>query len=201
MRSALSGLLLLVALAAPKSDPDLFRSEIARLEMRKPHGWHFQTLETVLTNRANVKLKDGEFERLVRERAATPLVVATKHEEPYDSLNATLQVLVRPAGPFEGLPAEEILGSVLPVLQTQFTNYSELSPVRSTKVGGQPAARVTIAYTLKTQDEREFPTRATLVMIPRGKVLYQLGISGPSTGPDVPGAEVDSVLASVRFLE
>lgn len=61
--------------------------------------------------------------------------------------------------------------------------------------------RLTVRYTLKTRDGREFPTKATIVMIPRGKVLYQFGFSGPPEGPDAITTEVDAVLTSVRFVE
>lgn len=199
-------LVLLIVLASPvlaagKPDPDAFRSDAARIELRKPAGWHFQTLESAFANRAAVKMNDEEFQKAVAQMASAPLVVATRHVEPYDSLNPSFQVIVRPLGTLEGRSGVEILRVVEPALRANFADFATVDSIRATSVAGQPAARMTIRYTLRTQDDREYPTRATLVMVPRGKVLYQLGFSGPPTGPDAIASEVDSVLASVRFLD
>lgn len=198
--------LLLVLLASPlhakpKHDPDLFRSEVARLALRKPAGWTFQTLQTALENRAKVKLKDAEFEQALTQLASAPLMIAMRHSEPYEKLNPTVQVIVRPAATLEGKSGVEIMTMVAPALARQFADFAMVDSVRAVTVGERPGARMTVRYTLKTQDGREFPTQATIVMIPRGKALYQIGFSGPAEGPEVIGTEVDSVLASIRFSD
>ena len=146
------------------TDPDLFRSEIAKIEVRKPEGWHFQSLQAALENRAAVKMNDDEFQKMVQQLATTPLVVFSRHEEPYDKLNPTIQLLLRPAGPLEGKTGTEILQLVVPTLQAQFADFATAEGIHEIEVSGRPGARITIRYTLMTQDEREFPTRATLVI-------------------------------------
>jgi hypothetical protein len=184
-----------------KVDADLFRSDAARIEMKKPKGWRFSTVESALANRANVKMKDEEFQKALESSGATPIMVVMKHEEPYDKLNPAIQMIVRGAGPLEGKSGVEILTLVEPVLKSQFENCTTVDTVRATTVGGQTGARMTLRYTLKTPDGREFPTQSTIVMIPRGKVLYQIGFSGPPEGDDAVAAVIDPALASVKFLE
>ena len=188
-------------MASEPTDPDLFRSEAARLELRKPSEWHFQSLQSVLENRAAVKTNDEAFQKAIEQMATSPLVIAAKHEEPYDKLNPSFQVIVRPAGPLEGKTGAEILRLVEPTLKAQFADFRSVEEIRETSVSGQQAARLSARYTLKTRDGREFQTQATIVIIPRGKVLYQFGFSGPPDGPDAIGTEVDAVLASVKFIE
>ena len=199
--SVLVSLLAPALFAAEQADPDAFRSDAARLELRKPSGWQFQSLEAVLANRASVKMKDEEFQQAIEQMAHAPLVVATKHPEPYDKLNPTVQVLVRPAGPLEGKTGVEILRWVQPTLEAQFADFAAVKGIQETTVAGTPAARLTIRYTLQTREGRELPTQATIVMVPRGKVLYQFGFSAPPQGPDALTNEVDTVLASVKFVE
>ena len=199
--SVLVSLLAPALFAAEQADPDAFRSDAARLEVRKPSGWQFQRLEAVLANRASVKMKDEEFQQAIEQMAHAPLVVATKHPEPYDKLNPTLQVLVRPAGALEGKTGVEILRLVQPTLEAQFADFAAVKGIQATTVAGTPAARLTIRYTLQTREGRELPTQATIVMVPRGKVLYQFGFSAPPQGPDALTNEVDTVLASVKFVE
>ena len=54
-----------------KADPEQFRSDAARIEMKKPKSWRFSTVETALTNRAKVKMKDMNTDDL--EAAARTL--------------------------------------------------------------------------------------------------------------------------------
>ena len=187
--------------AGELEDPDLFRSEIAKIEIRKPEGWHFQSLETAIENRAAVKMNDEEFQKMVQQLATTPLLVVSRHEEPYDKLNPTIQLLLRPAGPLEGKTGTEILQLVVPTLQAQFADFETVEGIHQIEVSGQPGARLTIRYTLVTQEGLEYPTEATLVMIPQQTVLYQLGFSGPPEGLDAFAGEIDRVLESVRFIE
>jgi hypothetical protein len=189
------------AAPADSAETDRFRSTAAGVEVRKPHGWFFADLQTVLEQRAHARLKSEEFERLVRENASIPLVVATKYEEPYDALNPSFQMIVRPAGTLEGKPAVEIMTAIENGLRNVFAQYETVEPIREIRVGGRSGARFTAAYTVSNPEGREFAVRSTLVLVPRGKILYQMGFSGTPEGPDRLGEEIESVLASIRFLD
>jgi hypothetical protein len=213
IRSLAIGLVMLgtSSLAAAQTDstvvPDslattsVFRSEMAGIEIQKPKAWHFADLQTVMENRASVKLKDAEFQELVQKMASAPLVVAMKHQEPYDALNPSFQVLVRPAAGLEGKSGVEVMQLVTPALAKAFTDFKVVKPAHAIDVGGRPAGRLVISYSVATQDGREFSSLATLVMIPKGKVLYQIGFSGPPDGPDKLTKEIDEILASVKWLD
>jgi hypothetical protein len=187
--------------ASAKPDEDLFRSDAARVEMKKPKGWRFTSLESALANRAKAKMKDEDFQKAIEENASAPIMIVTKHEEPYDQLNPTIQLIVRPTGPLAGQSGVQILALVQPMLAQQFADFTVVAEPNEATVGKQTAGRMTMRYTLKTKDGGEFPTQATIVMIPKGAVLYQLGFSGPPEGDDAFGKELEDVLASVKFLE
>ncbi len=189
------------ATAKPAADDDVFRSAAARIELRKPKGWHLQSLESTLANRASVRMKDEEFKQAIETQGASPIFIAAKHEEPFETLNPTIQVLCRPIGPLAGKSGVEILTMVVPVLERQFEEFEVVKPVHEVPVGGQKAGRVTTRYTLRTQDDRTFRTEATIVTVPRGIVLYQLGFSGPHEGEDAVASAIDPFLAAVKFLE
>ena len=179
----------------------VFRSEMAGIEIQKPKDWHFADLQTVMENRASVKLKDEEFQELVQKMASAPLVAAMKHEEPYDALNPSFQVLVRPAATLEGKSGVDIMQIITPALSNAFANFKMVKPAHEIKVGGRSAGRMVISYTVEAPDGRAFASMATLVMVPRGKVIYQIGFSGPPEGPDKLTKEIDEILASVKWLE
>ncbi|HET9235108.1 MAG TPA: hypothetical protein VFP10_13295 [Candidatus Eisenbacteria bacterium] len=180
---------------------NVFRSEMARIEIRKPAAWYFADLESMMEHRASVKLKDEDFQKALTTMASAPLVAAMKYEEPYESLNPSFQVLVRPAATLEGKSGVEILSMIQGGLANAFENFKVVQPVSEIKVGGRLGGRLVATYTVATQDGLEFPTRSTLVLIPRGKVIYQIGFSGPPEGPDKLTGEIDEILASVKWLE
>lgn len=189
------------AVAADEADADVFRSGPAQIELHKPAGWHFQGTDLALANRAAVKLSDEEFQKAMQRNAALPIVVATKHPDPYDSLNPSVQVIARHSGSLKGSNPTEILGQVEPVFRRQFADYVLLDGIRETYVGGERAARMTVRYTVGTDDGREFPTQTTMVMVLRGELVYQFGFSASPTGLDALTEEVEAVLRSVKFLK
>ena len=168
--------------------------------MAKPAGWHFQNLEVVARHRASAKLQDAELQEVIQTMAAAPLVVATMHPEPYESLNPSFQVLVRPLGPLVGVSGRQVLEGVMPMLQSGFADFELVSEIADIEVGGVQGASFTAEYTVETQDGAVFPTRATLVAVPRDSFLYQFGFSGPPEGPDALGLEVEATLRTVTFL-
>lgn len=197
---------LLILLLAPAfsllagEDDDTFRSDIAGIELAKPDGWHFQNLEVVARHRASVKLKDSEFQEAIEQLASAPLVVATKHPEPYESLNPSFQLLVRPLGQLQGSTGTELLNLVLPTLASNFEEFKLVEEISEIEVGGVLGATLTAEYVVQTLDGAVYPSRATIVVIPRESFLYQFGFSAPPSGPDALSREVKSVLSSVTFL-
>jgi hypothetical protein len=143
----------------------------------------------------------GDFERYALQIGSEALVVATKHEEPYDKLNPSIQMLTRPLGPWEGRSSIEILSALLSALGSQSQDLEVIDKPHVVDVAGQSAARATVRYTGLARDGQEYPTQATVVIVARRNVVYKLGFLGTPEGPDLLMKEVDSVLGTVRFLE
>ena len=191
---------LLIGNAYSQSDRT-FTSAIARIHLTIPPSWKFQNLETIARNRAAARLKDQELQRAVEQMASAPLVVATKHPEPYPSLNPSFQLLVRPLGRLSSLTGAQILALVQPTLEKSFSDFILVSPIQEVMVGRLPGAMLTARYTVSNQSGQTFPTQATIVAIPRDSFLYQISFSAPPDGPDALRSKVKDVLGSIEFLE
>lgn len=189
------------SVVAAEPSPNLFRSEIAGIELEKPAGWHYQNLEAVAKYRSRARLKDKEYEAYVHNLASAPLVVATKHSEPYDSLNPSFQVLVRPLGQLKGLSGKEILEMVVPVMRNGFAEFELINPVTEIQVDGHRGAELNAEYIVGGPDGRAWPTRATIIAIPQGSYLYQISFSSAQEGQDSLATEVKDTLKTVKFLD
>ncbi|MBL3558543.1 MULTISPECIES: hypothetical protein [Marinobacter] len=189
------------SVAAAESNPNLFRSEIAGIELEKPAGWQYQNLEAVAKYRSRARLKDKDFEAFVQNLASAPVVVASKHSEPYDSLNPSFQVLVRPLGQLTGLSGKQILQMVVPVMENGFAEFELVNPVTELQVDGLQGAELNAEYIVEGPDGRAWPTRATIIAVPRGSYLYQISFSSAQEGQDSLATEVRDTLKTVKFLD
>jgi hypothetical protein len=183
-----------------KTDPDFFRSDAARVELRKPKDWHFTTIDTTLSKLANLNLEDEEVQRTLLARGAMPIMTATKHVEPYDRPNPVIRMTMRSAGPLAGKSGVELLEVLAPKV-TQELSGAIVDPVHGVRVGGTEGGRMTVRYTMHAAGGRDFPIQTTTVVVPRKTVFYLFEFSGSQDGEDVVTNLVEPVLATVRFLD
>jgi hypothetical protein len=180
-------------------DEDTFRSPTAGFSVTKPKGWVFATTEQIATNRANVRLEDKELEEQMRQRASAPLIAIMKHEEPYDNLNPSVQVLLRPLGQLEGKSPLELMKIIIPSMQRAMVDFQFVEEIRETVVGGQKAAYVKSKYTVINVEGRTFQTLSRLWLIPRGKFMFMMSMSGTAEGSDVSEKEFADILKSIKI--
>jgi len=179
-----------------------FRSELAKIEIQKPSGWHFQNPESAVKNSAGAKATTAENQEALRRLGISPLIVVTKHPEPYETLNPAFYVIVRSSSQFPGQPAIEITRSIKAGISSVYSQFQVVDDVRPYKLSGYDAGRMTVQYLSATRNGREFANRSTFVFIPRGSLLYQVSISAPPDGPDALDETMrDQILRLVHFLE
>lgn len=176
-----------------------FHSPTAGFTVIKPAAWHFASMEQVAAHRAVARLKDKELEKQIRQRANAPLVVVLKHPEPYDDLNPSTQVIVRPLGQLEGKTAVELMRFVVPTIQRAMADFTFVEHVQETKVDEMPAAYMKAKYTVANPASREFKTLSRMWIIPRGAFMFIISMSGPQEGPDVSETEFKAILDSIKI--
>lgn len=184
---------------APDDDPNRFHSPTAGFTVIKPASWEFASMETVAAQRAVARLKDEELEEQIRQRANAPLVVIMKHPEPYDDLNPSVQVIVRPLGELAGKSAVELMRYVVPALQLAMADFTFVEEIQEADVGGRSAAYTKAKYTVADAAGREYKTLARMWIVPRGVFMFMISMSGPQEGPDVSETEFADVLQSIRI--
>ncbi len=187
--------------ATSSADSNRFHSPTAGFAVRKPASWRFASLEQVAANRAVARLKDKELEQQIRQKANAPLVVIQKHREPYDDLNPSAQVMVRPLGQWEGRTALELMRLVVPTLQRAMADFAFVEQVREATVGGMPAAFMKAKYTVTNREGREFKTLSRMWIIPRGSFMFMVSMSGPQEGLDVSEGDFSAILDSIKIEE
>ena len=166
----------------------------AGIELMPPAGWHEATLAQVQLNRERVRLSDPELQHAMQTRSALPLFAFMKYPEPHAALNPSIQVTLRPA--LRGT-ATELLGGALTTLQRAFADFRIVAPPQPTRVSGWPAARTEVTYTLRNSAGEGFAVRSRMWLVPRGSVMFLIGMSGGAAGDDECSDEFNAVAASI----
>ena len=189
------GLAMVAVLSAPAYGQDRIENTNAGISLDRPEGWQTATAADVQANRERVRLSDLEFQRAMVTRSALPIIVLMKYPEPLAGLNPSIQITLRQA--LKGTPTQ-LLTSALATMKRGFADLSIVQPVEATTVAGFPAAQVRVSYTLRT-DTQSAPVLSRLWLVPRGSLMFLIGMSGAQSGPDLCESEFDAVLRSIHI--
>jgi hypothetical protein len=198
MLRALSVILVLamtIFIWAPVHGQDRIENTNAGVSLDRPQGWQTATAADVQANRERVRLSDPEFQRAMVTRSALPVIVLMKYPEPFGGLNPSIQITLRQA--LKGTPTQLLTGA-LATMQRGFADLSIVEPVQATTVSGLPAAHVRVTYTLRAGTQAA-PVLSRLWLVPRGSLMFLIGMSGTQSGPDVCESEFGAVLRSIRI--
>ena len=182
--------------AIKKSD-EVFRHPGAGFSMTKPMDWNYMSPEMVKRASESTKWNDAELEKAIKENPNAPLVVITRYVEPYPTLNPSVTITMVNL-PVAGMPPKDILNMSTEVLKRAYPDLSYVDEVQDADVDGITGAYTKIKYTMAAGDQK-FPTLTRMWLVPRGKIMFTVGMSGPQDGPDVSDETFKTILSSIKI--
>lgn len=195
-------LLVLAALVAfagfARAEGTRFHNPTAQFELTKPEGWGYLTADQNAANLAAVETGDPEFRKAIARYATAPMVALAKHPEPFDDLNPSLKVNVRPLGDFAGQQPTAILTALMPALRSVAADATLAQPPTPVKVGGLDGAYMRFNYTLRAGGA-EYPTTSELWVVPRGEFFFLIGAGTRQDETTGSRAEIAQIIESIRF--
>jgi hypothetical protein len=181
------------------ADENIFESITVGFEVTKPKGWSFVTAQENLDNLKRTKLSDDEFHQLMLKYATAPLVAMMKYPEPYDDLNPSLKVNIKPFGQLKGRDGKEVISLILPQFQKMFKDFQLVQAPIDVKVAGLKAAYVRINYSLQIPDGRTFPTTSELWIVPRGDYFFMIGAGTRQDEKTGSRKEIEQIMKSIKI--
>ena len=178
---------------------DTFESPTTGFQIEKPDGWVYASMATIEENRSRVRLNDAKLEEGLRKYATAPLVMITRYPEPHPTLNPTIQITLRPLGDLSGQSPTEIMSLTTEPLSKAFSDFRFIEEPGLVKVSELEGAHMRAQYTVRTAEGGEFPVTARMWLIPRGTMMFLIGMSGPQEGPDVSEAEFVRAFESISI--
>ena len=183
--------------AVKSSEEEVFHHPGAGFSMTKPMNWKYLSPEMVKAASQSTKWNDAELEKAIKKNPNSPLVVITRYPEPYPTLNPSVAVTVVDL-PVEGMPPKDILNMSTEVLKRAYPDMTYVDKIQDANVDGLNGAYTKIKYTIVTEDQK-FPTTTRMWLVPRGKVMFTVGMSGPQEGPDVSDEAFKDILNSIKI--
>lgn len=193
------GLFLMMGMAFAGESEDTFKSVSVGFEVTKPASWQFLTAEQNLENLKQTKLSDEEFQKLMLKYATAPLVAMMKHPEPFDDLNPSLKVNVKPFGQLRGTDPKQILSMVSVQFASIFKDYELMEGPIDTEVSGIKSGYLRFNYSLQIPDGRTFPTTSELWIVPRGDYFFMIGAGTRQDEKTGTRKEIQEILKTVKI--
>lgn len=179
------------------SETPVFESVAAGFKVTKPASWLFVLAQDNLNNLGQVELNDAEFKQLMLKYATAPLVAMMKHPEPFDDLNPSFKVNIKPLGLLQGTDPKQLLGMFLPQFEKLFKDFKLDQAPMDTTVAGLNAGYMRIRYTLMIPDGRGFPTLSEMWIVPKGDYFYLMGAGTRQDEATGSRAEIRQIVESV----
>ena len=177
-----------------------FQSVTVGFEVTKPATWQFVTAEQNLESLKQTKLDDKEFHKLMLKYATAPLVAIMKHPEPFDDLNPSFKVNIKPFGQMKGSGPKEILTILSGQFEKLFKDYRVTMRPVDTLVSGLPAGYMRVQYNLETSEGRSFPVTSELWIVPRGDYFFMIGAGTRQDEVTGTRKEIREILKTVKII-
>ncbi|MCW8832255.1 MAG: hypothetical protein OQK09_03620 [Colwellia sp.] len=152
-----------------------FESVTVGLKISKPSDWQFVSAQENLENLKRVEHGSPEFKKLMLKHTTAPLVAMAKYAEPFDDLNPSIKVNLKPLGSLDGNNPSQILNLILPQFKKSFQGFKLVQKPVETKIAGLKASYMRLNYSLSIPDGRSFPTTSELWIVPRGDFFFMIG--------------------------
>lgn len=150
-------------------------SEALGFSIELPEGWIRMSADSFYKNLGRVRFNDEEFQKALAKHASVPALVATKHPEPYEDINPSIKLNVRPYGNLPSKEPLEIISFIVVPLKRVFKDLKVVTGPERVLVNGQNAAHLVVEYTLQSE-AGDFPTASELWIVPTQHFFFMIGV-------------------------
>ncbi len=177
------------------SDNTYHNAEVG-FSITKPSNWLYMNPELIKTQVSKARLGDEDLQEMIRENPA-PLLMITRYPLSTPALNPN--VVVAPTFmPSEDFSPKDIINTSLAVFKRSFPDLSIVDEVQDAKVDGIEGAYSKFKYTLSVGDHERL-IMARIWLMPRGKIIFNVVMTGAQEGPDVSEEAFKEILSSIKI--
>ncbi len=181
------------------NEPEVFNNPTAGFQVVKPAEWHFMTAAQNMENIKAMKLSDEEFHAAMQKYATAPLVAMTKFPEPYEDVNPSFKVNLKPYGQLKGKKPAELSDLILPQFKRVLKDFELAQPPIDVSVSGIKSAYARMNYTMEIPDGTSFPITSELWIVPHGDYFFVIGAGTRKDERTGSRKEIKAILETVKI--
>ena len=190
---------LIIPLITTAENNNTFSSYTVGFSITKPEQWHFISAAANADNLNNVRIQDEKFQKIMQKYATVPLVIMTKFMEPYDDLNPSVKVNIKPLGNMDGENPVNIMKIIIKQFPRILKNYVEMQSPVEREIAGSKAAYMKAYYSVENSAGRTFRVCSELWIIPRGKFFFLIGIGTKQDSDKNELQEIANIISSIKI--
>ena len=191
--------LILAANVAIANDDNVFSNPTSGLSLTKPTDWVYVTAVQHYENIKSMKLNDEEFHAAMQKYSTAPLVAMMKHEEPFEDVNPSFKINIKPYGALKGNSPADLLNMMLPQFENIFKDFVLVQPPTDAEVSGIASSYARVEYTMEIPDGRSFPTTSELWIVPHGDYFFMIGAGTRQDEKTGSRKEIQTILETVKI--
>jgi hypothetical protein len=184
---------------AQAQEGNAFDNHTVGVSLVKPNAWRFITAEENAQKLGRVELDDKEMQDALAKYSSVPLVVLMKYPEPFDDLNPSFKVNVRPFGNLDPSNPKGVLELVLPQFQRAFPAFEVAQTPVDRDVDGIKSAYAQFRYTLRAPDGKSYPTTSEIWIVPRGRYFFMIGAGTRTDEGTGSRQEISAIMDTLRI--
>lgn len=180
-------------------EPETFSNPTFGFSVEKPSAWQVTNAVEYAENLQKVSFEDQAFEQRVQKYAQVPFMAFMKYPEPYDDVNPSFKVNIKPMGQFQGMDMKEILNALIPTFKQAFRRFEVVDGPRDVQISTISSAYMKIQYSLVVADGREFPTSSEIWLVPKGNNFFMIGVGRRQDAGDEDLKDINEIISSIKI--
>lgn len=191
--------LIVGASSAVATEPDVYNNPTAGIQVTKPAEWSYLTAAQNLDNIKAAKFNNEEFHAALQKYATAPLVAMTKYPLPFDDINPSFKVNLKPFAGLKGKSPEDIISLMVPQFKSAFQDFVLVQPPTKVVVSRIESAYARMNYTMEVPDGRAFHITSEIWIVPRRDYFFIIGAGTRQDERTGSREEIQSILATLKI--
>ncbi|MGL4342941.1 MAG: hypothetical protein ACRCSZ_11130 [Lactococcus lactis] len=179
--------------------PDVFSNPTTGIQVTKPAEWKYSTVQQHKDNINKLKITDKEFHAAMQKYSTAPLVSMMKFAEPYEDINPSFKIILKPYGQLKGKQTAELLNLSISQFKKVVRDFELVQPAIEVDISGIKSAYARMNYTMEIPDGRSFPTTSELWIVPHGDYFFLIGAGTRQDEKTGSRAEINSILQTIKI--
>jgi hypothetical protein len=175
---------------------DVYRNELAGIQLRTPPGWHLVDPALNLKAFKSLKFDERELRTAQRGYSSKLLCILNKYPPSFRGLNPTLKIDSKPA---EGKTPMEMMTSLVPLFQRSLRQLVVVRAPTEVTLGGVTGAYFQGTYQVQTR-RNSYPTSSELWILPHRGGFLVIGVNTLQDEKDGARQEMLEALSSLELF-